>query len=163
MPRSFRSLTAKSSVAVAITSIVAEAVVSQSMGGGLPDYRDWTRLNPQRNFISSAHPAAKDVYVNPAGADGVATRTFPLPEGTEVVKETTDLDTLQVSVVTAMRKVAGFDPANGDWQYGMFERMLDGTFGGDWAPVGSDMHAMCVGCHTNAAATDYMFLSYLGD
>ena len=128
-----------------------------------PAYADWTRLNPQKNFIQSAHPTAKDVYVNDLGRDAALQRSFPFPEGSTLVKESVDVDTLTITVLTAMRKVAGFDPANGDWQYGMFERMDDGAFGGTWAEVGSDMHLMCVGCHTGAAANDYAFLTYTGD
>jgi hypothetical protein len=87
-----------------------------------PRVRRLDRLNPQKNFITSAHPTAKDVYVNEIGAQAAQSRTFPFPEGSELVKESTDTETLTVFVITAMRKVAGFDPDNGDWQYGMFER-----------------------------------------
>ena len=147
-----------------LTAFVLAIVVAQdAMMADRPEYADWTRLNPQKNFIQSAHPTAKDVYVNDVGRDAALERSFPFPEGSELVKESTDVDTLTVTVLTAMRKVAGFDPANGDWQYGMFERMEDGTFGGMWADVGTEMHLMCVGCHTGAADSDYAFLSYTGD
>lgn len=106
---------------------------------------------------------AKDVFVNAVGRAAAQERSFPFPEGSALVKESIDVDTLSVTVITAMRKVAGFDPASGDWQYGMFERMDDGAFGGMWAEAGSEMHLMCVGCHTGAAGTDYAFLTYTGD
>lgn len=160
MPRVPRRRT---TVAIAV-ALVVTLVAAQAMGGDhRPDYADWTRLNPQKNFITSAHPTAKDVYVNEVGAEAALTRSFPFPEGSELVKESIDTETLSVFVITAMRKVAGFDPANGDWQYGMFERMEDGSFGGTWIEAGTDMHAMCVTCHTGAAANDYAFLSYTGN
>ena len=146
-------------LALAVSLVAAQAM----MGDARPDYADWVRLNPQKNFITSAHPTAKDVYVNEIGAEAALTRSFPFPAGSELVKESIDTDTLSVFVITAMRKVPGFDPANGDWQYGMFERMDDGSFGGMWAEVGSDMHLMCVSCHTQVADNDYAFLSYTGD
>ena len=149
--------------AVLAALVLAFVVAQDAMMVDRPEYSDWTRLNPQKNFIASAHPTAKDIYVNDAGRDAALERSFPYPEGSELVKESIDVDTLDVTVMTVMRKVAGFDPDNGDWQYAMFERMDDGTFGGMWAEVGSDMHLMCVGCHTGAAATDYTFLSYTGD
>jgi hypothetical protein len=163
MNRRVRQFTILASALLA--TLVLAFVVAQDamMADGRPDYAEWTRLNPQKNFITSAHPTAKDVYVNDAGSAAALERSFPFPEGSELVKESTDVDTLMVSVITAMRKVAGFDPANGDWQYGMFERMDDGSFGGMWADVGTEMHQMCVGCHTGAAETDYAFLSYTGD
>jgi len=149
---------------VLAAALVATLVAAQAMTGDhRPEYADWTRLNPQKNFITSAHPTAKDVYVNDAGAEAALTRSFPFPEGSELVKESIDTETLTVTVITAMRKVAGFDPANGDWQYGMFERMDDGSFGGTWIEAGSDMHAMCVTCHTGAADNDYAFLTYTGN
>ena len=148
-----------------LATLVLAFVVAQGamMADHRPEYADWTRLNPQKNFIQSAHPTAKDVYVNAVGRDAALERAFPFPEGSELVKESVDVDTLTITVLTAMRKVAGFDPANGDWQYGMFERMDDGSFGGMWAEAGAEMHLMCVGCHTGAASSDYAFLSYTGD
>jgi len=159
MPRVPRRTLFALALALIVTLVAAQAM----MGDHRPEYADWTRLNPQKNFITSAHPTAKDVYVNEVGAEAALTRSFPFPEGSELVKESTDTDTLSVFVITAMRKVAGFDPDNGDWQYGMFERMDDGSFGGMWAEEGSDMHTMCVTCHTGAAASDYAFLTYTGN
>jgi hypothetical protein len=157
--RAIRSLALASVLLVGLTITM---VVAQGMSEGPPDYRSWTRLNPQPNFIESAHPTVKDVFVNEAGSEAATTRSFPFPEGSELVKASMNED-LTVFVVTAMRKVAGFDPDNGDWEYGMFERGSDGAFEGMWAEVGSDMHMMCVSCHTGAAANDFVFLSYTGD
>ena len=159
MPRFRRRIPFALVVALVVTLVAAQA----AMGDHRPDYAEWTRLNPQKNFITSAHPTAKDVYVNDVGAEAALTRSFPFPEGSELVKESIDTETLSVFVITAMRKVAGFDPDNGDWQYGMFERMDDGSFGGMWAEAGSEMHTMCVTCHTGAADNDYAFLSYTGN
>ena len=160
MPRSPRRRTLSAvALALVVTLVAAQAMT----GDQRPDYADWTRLNPQKNFITSAHPTAKDVYVNEAGAEAALTRSFPFPACSELVKESIDTETLTVTVITAMRKVAGFDPANGDWQYGMFERTDDGSFGGMWIETGTDMHAMCVTCHTGAAANDYAFLTYTGN
>ena len=159
MIRPIRSLVLASVVLVGLTLTF---VVAQGMNGGPPAYLDWTRLNPQPNFIESAHPEVKDVFVNEIGSEAALNREFPFPEGSELVKASIGED-LSVFVVTAMRKVAGFDPDNGDWQYGMFERGEDGSFGGMWADVGSEMHTMCVTCHTGAAANDFVFLTYTGD
>lgn len=159
MHRTVRSLVLGSALLVAFTLTF---VIAHGHGGGVPAYLDWTRLNPQPNFIESAHPTVKDVFVNDLGREAALTRSFPFPEGSELVKASIG-DDLSVFVVTAMRKVAGFDPDNGDWEYGMFERQGDGSWGGMWAEVGSDMHMMCVSCHTGAANNDFVFLSYTGD
>lgn len=159
MHRTVRSLVLGSALLVAFTLTF---VIAHGHGGGVPAYLDWTRLNPQPNFIESAHPTVKDVFVNDLGREAALTRSFPFPEGSELVKASIG-DDLSVFVVTAMRKVAGFDPDNGDWQYGMFERGDDGEFAGMWADTGTEMHQMCVSCHTAVAANDFVFLTYTGD
>jgi hypothetical protein len=149
-------------ITLALLAFVTAVLAQGAALGAVPEgYLEWTRLNAQRNFIPSAHASPKDVYVNDVGADAALTRTFPFPEGTVLVKEITDADALTVSVLALMRKVAGFDPDNGDWQYAMLQRNGDGTFDGDWVPAGHDMHMMCVGCHTAAADRDYAFLTYI--
>jgi hypothetical protein len=150
-----------------LTAVLAIALIlglAPAQGGldGIPDYLSWQRLNPQKNLRPSAHPIAKDIYVDAVGAEAALTRTFPMPEGSILVKESTDPATLSVVVISAMRKVAGFDAANGDWQYAMFERLADGSFGGGWSDAGSDMHQMCSSCHARAAERDYLFLNYTG-
>jgi hypothetical protein len=142
------------------TAVLAQMVANQD---DIEGYLGWTRLNAQRNFIESPHAAPKDVYVNDVGRDAALGRSFPFPEGTVLVKETTDEDALRVAVITAMRKVAGFDPDRGDWQYAMFERQDDGSFAGDWVATDTDMHQMCTSCHQQAADRDYAFLDYMND
>jgi hypothetical protein len=153
----------KAVVAVFAVVLVGVAVWAQQSSAGIADdltgYWTWERANAQKSFIESMHPVAKDVYFDEAAAATAHGRAFPFPEGSTIVKETLDASTMQVVVLTAMRKVTGFDPDNGDWQYGMFERQADGSFMGGWMDGASS--AMCVGCHVGAADTDYTFLSYL--
>lgn len=70
---------------------------------------------------------------------------------------------LAVTLVAAQAAMGDHRPDYGDWQYGMFERMDDGSFGGMWAGAGSEMHTMCVSCHVGAAGNDYAFLTYTGN
>jgi hypothetical protein len=149
----------RSSAAV-MTVVLAQAVANDpDIGGCLCS----TRLNPRRSVIASPHAATKDVFVDDAGGATDRAGDFPFAEGAVLVKESTDADTLTVEAITVMRKVAGFDPDNGDWQYAMFERQEDGTMDGMWFDTDHEMHAMCVGCHVGAAETDFAFLNYMGD
>ena len=77
------------------------------------------------------------------------------------MKERVDPATLVVTTLYAMRKVADFDPENGDWQYAVFERVDAGAFEGGW--MSAENAGMCVGCHVGAADSDYTFLSYLSE
>jgi hypothetical protein len=140
-------------------------VGAQGTGLGLPDevaeYFRWERANAQKSFEESAHPVAKDIYMNELAAETAYPSSFPYSEGSTFVKERMDPETLSVTTLYAMRKVAGFDPENGDWQYAVFEREDAGAFGGGW--MSAENAGMCVGCHVQAKDTDYTFLSYLGE
>ncbi|MFO7544481.1 MAG: cytochrome P460 family protein [Trueperaceae bacterium] len=153
----------KTLVAVFAVVLLGVAVWAQQSSAGIAEdltgYWTWERANAQKSFIESMHPVAKDVYFNETAASTAHDQSFPYAEGSAVVKETLDASTMQVVVLTAMRKVTGFDPDNGDWQYGMFERQADGSFMGGW--MDPESSAMCVSCHVGAADRDYTFLSYL--
>lgn len=77
------------------------------------------------------------------------------------MKECMDPATLVVTTRYAVRKVAGFSPENGDWQYAVFERADAGAFGGGW--LSTENAGMCVGSHAGAAESDDTFLSYLSE
>ena len=140
-------------------------VGAQGTGLGLPDeiadYFTWERANPQKDLEESAHPLVKDIYVDELAAQSVLEASFPYGEGSTLIKERMNPETLHVTTLYAMRKVAGFDPENGDWQYAVFEREDAGAFGGGW--MSAENAGMCVGCHVKAKETDYTFLSYLGE
>lgn len=141
------------------------AVLAQGAELGLPaevaDYFTWERANPQKDLEESAHPLVKDIYLDEQAAQSALEAAFPYGEGSTLIKERMDPETLSVTTLYAMRKVAGFDPDNGDWQYAVFEREGEGAFGGGW--MSAENAGMCVGCHVKAEATDYTFLSYLGE
>ena len=148
-----------------LTIAVFVPAVAQSAGPGLPDeladYFTWTRANPQKDLEASAHPLIKDIYVDDTAAETVASSNFPYAEGSTLIKERMDPATLSVTTLYTIRKVAGFDPDNGDWQYGVLEREGAGAFTGGW--MSAENAGMCVGCHVQAKDTDYTFLSYLGE
>lgn len=141
------------------------AVLAQGTELGLPDeiadYFTWERANPQKDLEESAHPLVKDIYIDELAAQSALEATFPYGEGSTLIKERMDPETLNVTTLYAMRKVAGFDPENGDWQYAEFAREDTGAFSGGW--MSAENAGMCVGCHVKAKDTDYTFLSYLGE
>ncbi|CAN5756508.1 hypothetical protein BH23DEI1_BH23DEI1_03970 [soil metagenome] len=151
---------ALSALIAVLTAVVAQQALADDSVEG---YFSWTRLNPQRNFIPSAHATPKDIYVNDVGAESATSRSFPFPEGSVLVKEVVDEASLSVAMLPSMRKVAGFDPDNNDWQYAMFVRQDDGSFAGEWVGTDHEMHAMCSSCHAGAAESDYAFLNYTGN
>ncbi len=147
------------SLVFATVLLMTVTAATHGLPEDLADYITWTRANSQKSFEQSMHPVAKDIYFNEAVAASISSGSFPHAEGSIFVKEVTSPETLQVQMLTVMRKVSGFNPDGGDWQYGMFERTDDGTFAGEWMSV--EGAAMCSGCHLAAADKDFTFLSYL--
>ncbi len=128
---------------------------------GLPDdtagYEQWLKLNaqpipPVAGF--DPHRGTKNVYVNqtreviaPNGQ-----QQFPYPDGTIVVKEAIRPGKDFIGLVAVMWKEAGSNPAAGDWKFEEFTRNApDAEFG--LIAEG----AACAGCHSGAAATDFVF------
>ena len=130
---------------------------------GLPDdiagYDQWLKLNAQPIPPAPGgdpHNGTKNVYVNqtreviaPNGE-----QKFPYPDGTIVVKEATRPGKDFIGLIAVMWKEAGNHPDAGDWR---FEEFLRGA--PDAAFRLAFEGGVCTGCHTRAAATDFVFVT----
>ena len=130
---------------------------------GLPDdiagYDQWLKLNAQPIPPAPGgdpHNGTKNVYVNqtreviaPNGE-----QKFPYPDGTIVVKEATRPGKDFIGLIAVMWKEAGKHPDAGDWR---FEEYLRGA--PDAAFRLAFEGGVCTGCHTRAAATDFVFVT----
>ena len=129
---------------------------------GLPDniagYDQWLKLNAKPIPPAPGgdpHNGTKNVYVNQT-REKIAPngeQQFPYPDGTIIVKEATRPGKDFIGLVAVMWKEAGKHPDAGDWR---FEEYLRG------APDAKFRLAfeggICVGCHSGAAATDFVFV-----
>jgi hypothetical protein len=134
---------------------------------GLPaetaGFAGWDRLNrapippdsAQAQRVGfDAHRGVKHVYVRaprgrPAGGAVHA-------DGTVIVKAAGD-DPLRPTLVAVMRKVAGSDPAHGDWRFEEYTRGAPGErFEG---PLTGEV---CWSCHAVASETDWVFTAAEG-
>lgn len=140
---------------ISVVMVLAQSGLPEDVTG----YLTWQRANAQKSYEESAHPVAKDVYYNETAGITLAAGSFPHGEGSVFIKERMDPETLTVTTLYTMRKVVGFNPTGGDWQYGLFERGEDGVLAGDWMTV--EGAAMCIGCHVGAQDKDFTFLNYL--
>ena len=129
---------------------------------GLPDdtagYEEWLKLNaqpipPVPGF--DPHRGTKNVYVNqtreviaPNGQ-----QQFPYPDGAIVVKEAVRPDKDFIGLVAVMWKEAGTNPAFGDWRFEEYTRNAPDA---EFRLIASG--AACSGCHSGAAATDFVFV-----
>ena len=130
---------------------------------GLPadtaGYAGWLKLNAEPIPPAPGgdpHRGTKNVYVNqtreviaPNGE-----QQFPYPDGTIVVKEATRPGKDFIGLIAVMWKEAGSDPDAGDWR---FEEFLRGAPDADFRLAFEG--GVCTGCHSRAAATDFVFVT----
>ncbi len=131
----------------------------------LSSYQTWTKVNDETitgdatgTLGQQVHEGAggfREVFVNSVGAPVYAGESStPFPVGTIIVKESypeADGSKGELANLTVMvKREAGYDSSNGDWE---------------WAMLGPDMGirtqgrlASCYQCHAVAADTDYSFL-----
>ncbi len=146
---------------IVVLFLIARVASAQVTLPGLPDdtagYDQWLKLNvqpipPVGGF--DPHRGTKDVYVNQT-LEAIAPngqQQFPYPDGTIVVKEAVRPNKNFIGLVAVMWKEAGSNPAFGDWRFEEFTRNTpDAEF--RLAFEG----AICTGCHSGAAATDFVF------
>ena len=130
---------------------------------GLPDdiagYDQWLKLNAKPIPPAEGgdpHRGTKNVYVNQT-REKIAPngeQKFPYPDGTIVVKEATRPGKDFIGLVAVMWKEAGKHPDAGDWRFEEYLRGApDEEF--DLAFQGG----VCTGCHSGAAATDFVFVT----
>lgn len=88
--------------------------------------------------------------------DHVTLEAFTAHEGSVAIKKFDNDGTEGVDgIVVMVRKPAGYDPDNGDWEYQV--RSPDGVVvnGQDGNPMQGKIE-MCITCHTNFKATGYL-------
>jgi hypothetical protein len=99
------------------------------------------------------------LFANGVAADAIARRNsgFVMPVGSIIVKlKLRNADAKIPEAVAAMvKREPGFSTASGDWEY---------VYASSRSSVGLHRGALanCARCHRKAAATDHLFLNYLG-
>ena len=133
----------------------------------LDGYPTWFQVNSEiitgdatgtlgRN-VHQGSTGFRNVFVNPVG-EAVITgdADTPYPAGTIFVKDSyaeQDGAMGDLADVTVMvKREAGFDPDNGDWEYMLLTNTLSVRNQG---AIG-----MCISCHAAAANRDFVFASY---
>jgi hypothetical protein len=124
----------------------------------------WLRLNKKpippdsadsRTIGFDAHRSVKNVYVNRGRAKLTrpnGRQRLPYPPGTILVK--TGRTGSTVTLVAIMRKIKGFDPRHGDWQFVEYKRSsADQRF----TTSASLRDGTCWGCHATVAKDDWVF------
>jgi hypothetical protein len=95
------------------------------------------------HFRASVH-----VYANPAAMSVIAVRQLRFPAGAIIVKEKLAAGGVVAGVGGMIKREAGYDASNGDWEY--FYHDTPGK-------LTSGRIASCIECHRAAKATDHVY------
>ena len=171
-------------VLAACSEIPSDVVVQAPSAASTPPsdnelingYRQWTRVNPKpavidpgfakmcaippKNVDFNSDPHRDHfitVYVNELGTKSMTQESTPrFPQGSVIVKEKLpSIDSTSPELLTVMvKREAGYNPENGDWDYMVF----DGT--------GKEVQARgklekCQNCHSMAEHSDFVYRNYL--
>ncbi len=126
--------------------------------GDIAGYNHWLKLNAQPIPPAPGgdpHRGTKNVYVNQT-REKIAPngqQQFPYPDGTIIVKEATRPGKDFIGLVAVMWKEAGSNPDAGDWRFAEF---LRGASDAEFRLAFEG--GICIGCHSGADATDFVFV-----
>lgn len=116
-------------------------------------WKNWTAITPTP-VISKGHGNKwVKIYVDETAKETYESAGAPYPECSKIVKPLFKASEGKLIVkLTAMVKMApGYDPANGDWWYALY----DGP--GTELKKQGKLYNDCIACHKQAAETDYLF------
>lgn len=154
---------------VAVVAISADRVVNEK--NALSFYREFTRITKhphpvapltaalctvpsnavaerEKQVTGLHYKASVHLYVNPVAMPTITSRVADFPAGSIIVKEKL-ADGGKVSGVGGMiKREAGYDTTNGDWEY---------FYSGNPGEFASGRITSCIDCHRAAKATDYVY------
>jgi hypothetical protein len=154
--------------------------VRDNLGFDLSNLAGWTRVNPERYYISSKvdvqcvapkpadyarerkqNPHASTyitVFVNEAGRPAMfANPPQPFPQGAVIIKRKFDNSSQNGTPLLStvmLKREAGYNPGAGDWEFAVVSG--DGKNVEAKGKLGN-----CMGCHASRHETDFVFRSYL--
>ncbi|MBS1793105.1 MAG: cytochrome P460 family protein [Acidobacteria bacterium] len=120
------------------------------------------RVAPRREKKKPENPHEKGaetfarVFVDELAAGEIGKASPSFPAGATIVREKLlRADDAQPALVTVMiKREKGFSPKTGDWEYAVVDGPLDRI-------VKRETTGSCSKCHAQAAATDFVFKTYL--
>jgi hypothetical protein len=112
----------------------------------MPPSRD--KLDEEKALTGPHHMARVHLYANVGASAAIDSNVKVFPAGSVIVKEKLGQSGEVSGVGGMIKREAGYDPANGDWEY--FYQGKDG-------PFATGRIRTCIECHRRAQATDHVF------
>lgn len=142
--------------------VKAAALTQEEISGS----RLWKRISEESDYKTyaqwpghegkkpgqSPHGVEHQIYINSPLLSALP--VDQAPEGSIIVKENYNASDEMVKV-TAMVKVAGYDPEHNDWFWAAFSP--DGTATAEGSPEG------CISCHSGMQSNDYVIVHPLDE
>ena len=94
------------------------------------------------------HLARVHLYANPAALPAITSRQAAFAVGAVIVKEKLENDDEVAGVGGMIKRPAGYDPDNGDWEY---------FYSGRPGEFSSGRISSCIECHRGARDSDHVF------
>jgi len=132
-------------------------------GDAFSGYLNWSKVNQvtitgdDTGVLGAAHERAKgfrEIYVNDIGKSTAYRESdYPYPVGSVIIKESYSADDgakgILKSITIMVKREAGYDPDNGDWEYAMTDENLKVSRQGKIN--------MCISCHSVMSDKDFTF------
>lgn len=111
-------------------------------------YKSYMAINTELK-PSDIHGNRVKTFLDPDGFKTYQDKSFPYADGTVSVKESYGSPDGSPEKLYVMKKIAGYDPDNGDWFYAVM------------SPEGiasqSGRISLCISCHVKAKSKDYLY------
>ena len=121
------------------SALFSEAELKAEIEG----YEEWAQPAGWVGAVVScdgSHGPRVDIWFNEVAAAALSEGAQVMPEGAALVKQAFEEDGVTPTKMSAMRKVEGFSPDNGDWFWGLFAA--------DGSTLMSGDADTCYSCHT---------------
>jgi hypothetical protein len=122
-----------------------DAATADALWSEISGYDSWEQLAPWTGIQPSTdvHGDYVQIWANTTAAATVqAAAGGDMPDGAITVKEGySDEAGTSITAITVMKKISGYDSANGDWFYARYT--ADGTL----TAAGESAAGSCAGCH----------------
>lgn len=103
-----------------------------------------TELQP-----SNIHGSRVKTFLDATAFEAYTQQQFPYADQTVSVKESYGAERGPINRLYVMKKIKGYDSANGDWFYAVMST--------EGVPSQKGKVSFCISCHAGAKAKDYLF------
>ncbi|MBF2054178.1 MAG: cytochrome P460 family protein [Candidatus Sericytochromatia bacterium] len=130
-------------------SAPAEGMSDTEIQTLVQNYQSFPALNEELKRSGTHENMMVRTYLDPTAMAAFNSQSYPYANGTEIVKQGHKTADGPVEALFIMKKIAGYDPENGDWFYAMTN--------GDGMVGDKGRIQMCISCHGAVRSKDFVY------